>query len=279
MSMTSIVESIKGIVEAEIRKLHIAELGVVTEVFPHSSDDDKDNYECNVRLKNKDVVLQKVPVATQHIGLANIPHVGDLVLLTFINGNVNAPIIVGRLYNDQDRPPTTTMEEFVYEPPYTKNEDLRRIQVKLPDGVVTISIHDNHVRVRAGKSVLSMSGGGSIQISSGKEEEEEEEEEEIGIQSPNGPVNISGGSVNISGGPVDISGGKITVEGSDIELKAEGQLSLKGATVNIESQGAMTIKASSQNIESQGAMTINAAGKIAMNGTPVNMNNGALEVI
>ena len=28
---------------------------------------------------------------TPHIGLANIPNVGDLVLVTFIAGNINAP--------------------------------------------------------------------------------------------------------------------------------------------------------------------------------------------
>ena len=74
------IEVIRKIIEDEINKLHIAELGEVTSIFPHSSGSDKENYECNVRLKYKDLELRRVPVATQHIGLADIPNVGDLVV-------------------------------------------------------------------------------------------------------------------------------------------------------------------------------------------------------
>lgn len=103
--MSSIVEVIRKIVDAEMNKLHVAEFGVVTSIFPHSSESDKENYECNVKLKYRDLELRKVPVATQHIGLANIPNVGDLVLVTFANGDINAPVVIGRLYTDEDRPP------------------------------------------------------------------------------------------------------------------------------------------------------------------------------
>ena len=74
----SIIEVIRKIAENEVKKMHITELGVVTSVFPHSTESDKDNYECNIKLKDKDVELRKVPVTTQHVGLANILHVGDL---------------------------------------------------------------------------------------------------------------------------------------------------------------------------------------------------------
>ena len=127
----SIVESIKKIVESEIRKLHLVELGLVTSVFPHSTDGDKDNYECNVKLKDKDVELRRVPTSTSHIGLVYIPHVGDLVLLCYINGDINAPVIIGRLYNDEDRPPTSKMEEIVYAPPYTKNTKSQKTEYSI----------------------------------------------------------------------------------------------------------------------------------------------------
>ena len=46
-----------------------------------------------------------MPVATGRIGAASIPAVGELVLVQFVGGDVNAPVITGRLYNDEDRPP------------------------------------------------------------------------------------------------------------------------------------------------------------------------------
>jgi len=107
------IEVIKKVAESEAKKIHTLELGVVTSTFPHSSDGDKNNYECNVMLKNRDLELKKVPIATQMIGLAHEPTVGDLVLIAFINGNINAPVVIGRLYNDERRPPLNETGEMV----------------------------------------------------------------------------------------------------------------------------------------------------------------------
>lgn len=115
----SIVGIMKKVAEQETHKIYTTELGIVTSVFPHAADSDKDNYQCSVTLKNKkqsdgsDFELRKVPVATQHIGMANIPNVGDLVAIGFINGSINAPIILGRLYNDEDVPPKNDVGQMV----------------------------------------------------------------------------------------------------------------------------------------------------------------------
>ena len=106
-----------------------------------------DNYECNVKLRDKGVELRKVPVATQHIGLTNMVHVGDLVLVSFINGNINSPVVVGRLYNDEDRPPINKQEEIIYKPPYSKDNQVRRLNIVLPDGTVNIILNDDKVTV------------------------------------------------------------------------------------------------------------------------------------
>ena len=49
-----------------------------------------------------------MPVATGRLGAVAIPAVGELVLVQFVGGDINAPVITGRLYNDEDRPPGTT---------------------------------------------------------------------------------------------------------------------------------------------------------------------------
>ena len=117
--MWSIIDTIRKIVKREVEQIYTTELGLVTAVFPHASDSDKDNYQCSVILKNKkqpdgsDFELRKVPIATPHIGLANIPNIGDLVLLSFIGGNINAPVIIGRLYNDEDIPPVNDTRQII----------------------------------------------------------------------------------------------------------------------------------------------------------------------
>ncbi len=117
--MDSIVSVMKKVAEKETQKIYTTELGIVTAVFPHASDSDKDNYQCSVQLKNKkqpdgsDFELRKVPLLTPHIGLVNIPKVGELVALAFIGGDINAPIILGRLYNDEDRPPQNDTGQMI----------------------------------------------------------------------------------------------------------------------------------------------------------------------
>ena len=56
-----------------------------------------------MKLRDSGLELKRVPVATQRIGLAAIPNVDDLVLVAFVGGDLQRPVIVGRLYNDVDR--------------------------------------------------------------------------------------------------------------------------------------------------------------------------------
>ncbi len=215
--MSSLVEVIQKIVDHELRKVNIAALGVVTSIFPHSSGGDKDNYECNVKLKYRDLELRKVPVATQHIGLAHTPNVGDLVLLTFVNGDVNAPVVIGRLYTDEDRPPVSQEEEIVYIPPYSQQSGLRRVHLELASGVV-VSITDDDVTVEAGRTTLKLNRDGDIAIESGAK---------LTVQAT-GDLALSAANISIES--------QQTMElkaGATMELNATGPLTIKGAIVNI----------------------------------------------
>ena len=59
----SVLGLIQKLVRQELARLHVGELGVVTSVFPHADGGDRDNYECNVELKNSGLELRKVPVS------------------------------------------------------------------------------------------------------------------------------------------------------------------------------------------------------------------------
>jgi uncharacterized protein involved in type VI secretion and phage assembly len=159
------IEAIKKIAEEESKKLNILELGVVTSIFPHKSTGDKDNYEVNVKLKNRDLELRKVPVATSHVGLAHIPNIGDLVLLSFIHGNINAPVIMARLFSDEHRPPLNDAGEIIYDSPDPKKSGLKRLYLKFKSGV-ELTITDDEVKVEAGKSVLTMQNNGDVVLDS-----------------------------------------------------------------------------------------------------------------
>lgn len=222
--MSGLVDAMRKIAEREVKKLFIAELGIVTSVFPHSSNSDFENYECNVKLRDRDIELRKVPVATQHIGLSNIPHVDDLVLITFINGDINSPIIIGRLYNEQDRPPMSKMEEIVYKPPYSNNNNLRRLAIELPGNTFQMQIYDNKLFIKLGNDNAT----------------------EIALTSDGLSIKTD---ANLS----------IQCKGN-MNIECMGDISIKANNISIESNMSMTIKSNTTaNVESSGPMTIKGA--------------------
>lgn len=229
--MTTILSTLQEIIRHELKSLRITELGIVEAVYAHSAVDDTDNYGCDVRLKNSGLLLKRVPVATGHIGTATIPNISDLVLLAFDKGDINQPIIIGRLYNDEDRPPVNTSDEVIFRLPLAqadnqtikagiRNIQNREILVEMPPKI-TVRISDGTVRATAGKT-------------------------EMKLDQPDG----SGGRVTVEAGRTKITmnqDGDITVEANGaIALKAKRDLTLEGQNISIKGRVNTDVEAGSQ---------------------------------
>jgi phage gp45-like len=225
VSLSGVIDTVRKVAQAEVRKRRLLELGVVTSIFPHSGDSDKDNYECNIKLKNRNVELRKVPVATQQLGLVSIPNVGDLVLVAFVGGDINSPIIIARLYTDEDRPPTNKAGEVVYKPGYSKEQGTRRFHLEFSGGMV-LTITDDDMTAKAGKTTITMKRDGDLSIDS------------------SGDISIN------SHGKADVSSdGAMSFSASSIKMEGKGTVEIKaGSTANIESSGPMKIKGAIVNI-------------------------------
>lgn len=230
--MSTIVNTLQEIIRHEMRRLRVADLGLVEEVFPHSGNGDDDNYGCDVRLKNSGLLLKRVPVAIGHIGTAAIPNKGDLVLLAFDKGDINQPIIIGRLYNEKQRPPVNSSDEVIFRLPLAESDDKtikaairnhpsdsppRELIFEMPPKI-TVRVTDGTVRATAGKT-------------------------EMKLDQPGG----SGGTVTIFAGRTKITmnqDGDLTVEGAaDMTFKATGDLKMEGRNIKIEGQMNTDIKA------------------------------------
>lgn len=233
--MSSIVATIQEIIRHELKRLRIAELGVVTAVHPHSAASDQENYGCDVRLKNSGLELKRVPVATGHIGTAAIPNIDDLVLLTFDKGDVNQPIIIGRLYNDADRPPLNNPDEVIFRLPLHASDteaikaEIRNHRDQSPPREIliemapkiTVRITDGRVTATAGQT-------------------------EMKLDQPDG----SGGTVTVTAGNTKIvmnQDGDVEVEAlGAMTLKARRDLTLEGMNVKIKGQMNTEVEAGMQ---------------------------------
>lgn len=222
--MSTIIDTIQEIIRHELRTLRVSELGLVEAVYPHSTDGDNDNYGCDVRLKNSGLLLKRVPIATSHIGTVAIPNQGDLVLLAFDKGDINQPIVIGRLYNDADRPPLNNPNEVIFRLPLAEADDktIKSAIRNLPDNTppreiviemlpkITVRINDGSVHATAGKS-------------------------EMKLDQPDG----SGGTVTVVAGRTKITmnqDGDVTIEAAgSMTLKAKRDLNLEGQNIKIKS--------------------------------------------
>lgn len=211
-----IVATMKKVAEQEARRISTLELGVVTSVFPHAADGDKDNYQCSVKLKHRkqpdgsDFELRKVPVATSHIGLAGIPNVGDLVVLGFLHGDINAPIVLGRLYNDEDRPPRNDVGQMVL-------ERIETVSLTTKKGTKIEIDADGNVIIEA-KGDVTLKGG-EVKINDGsKGAARQDDSVEVTIPANSFIVSVTPGTGGAAGkpnlSPVKVQGKIISSSGS-----------------------------------------------------------------
>lgn len=113
--MIRVVELIRRIVRRELARLRGPRLAVVTAVFPHAAKDDEYNYEVSVQLKHEALQLRRIPLAIPYVGVAALPRVGDLVLVQFVDGDINQPVVTGCLYHADVRPPLHQEDDVVFE--------------------------------------------------------------------------------------------------------------------------------------------------------------------
>lgn len=264
--MTTLINTIQEIIRYEMQNLRVAEMGLVEEVYPHSDDGDSDNYGVDVRLKNSGLLLKRVPVATGHIGTAAIPNKGDLVLLTFQNGDINQPIVIGRLYNDDDRPPLNQPDEVIFRLPLEKPDDKsilgairnrennnppREIIFEMPPKI-TVRVTDGAVRATAGKTEMHLDQEGG-----------------------------SGGTVTVTSGRTKIvmnQDGAISIDAAtSLSIKAATAFNLEANTISIKSNASTTLESKgTMIIKSNGMLNMQSSGVAELKGSIVKISGGVI---
>lgn len=222
-----IVHTIQQIARHEAQQRWGANLGVVTSVHGGNGASD---YACTVALRELGIVLPRVPIATGVIGAAALPRENDLVLVVFAGGDIHAPVVVGRLYNEVVAPPKNGPGELVVSLPgdETASDKLMELRVKTPgDGTrsatltldgqvpITLTVDDDGLKVAVGEARLTVkqtsSSDGSVEVKVG--------DAKITV-SQNGDLALE-------------AGGKLTLKGASVEIAGDSEVKINGQTVNI----------------------------------------------
>jgi uncharacterized protein involved in type VI secretion and phage assembly len=225
--MQRVVQTIRQIARYEVEKQWNASLAVVKAL--HGANGER-HYACTVELRESGLVLPKVPIATGLIGTAALPRERDLVIVLFAGGDLHAPVIVGRLYNEAVPPPKNQPGEFVAILPgdeqskdkrlelrvKTPGNGTREIALKLAGSVeVAISINNNGLEFKAQDTMLKLSQTSS---SDGKAELKVGDSKVVLEQRGNITIEASG-TLKLKASKVQISGdATVKIAGQTVDL-------------------------------------------------------------
>jgi hypothetical protein len=218
VSAALLFDSVSRIARHEAAARPVSAVGVVTSVFPNEGPAD---HAVTVQLRDSGLVLPRVPVAVGVMGFAAIPAVDDLVVVTFLEGSFDAPVVIGRLYHpDQESPRHKDGQIVLRLPSAADPADLNceigsdpvSLLLTLP-GDVKIEVLKETISLVVGDlSVkLEAAGGGRLTAAAGGTQI---------VMKPDGDLTMK-------------TPAKLKIEGSEIEIAGQSKVKISGALVEI----------------------------------------------
>lgn len=215
----ALYDTIARIARHEVGARATAAVGRVCDVFTTSGS--PPDHAVSVELRDEGIVLPRVPIAVGALGFAATMRVDDLVVVLFLDGDLNAPVVVGRLYHADLTPPKHADGEIVLRIPAGADEPEWSVVVSETNSTVQV-LHKDEPRleltadtatVKVGDMTLQVTsaGGGRAELAAGGAK--------LTIK-PDGDITMS-------------TSGKLTLKGTEVEISAAGSVKVKGATVEL----------------------------------------------
>ena len=177
----------------------------------------------SVELRDSGIVLPRVPIAVGALGVGALPATGELVVVAFLGGDLNAPVVVGRLYTDATPPPATATDgNLALALPAGGGTPAMKLTVAT-DGKtgllevggepVSVDVDDQHLTVKIGKLEVTVTkaGGGRVDLKAGSTKVTLKQDGDLALK----------------------TSGKLKLEGNEVEIAAQGQVKVNGSTVKL----------------------------------------------
>jgi len=213
--MSSLVDVLRAIIRDEIAARHPPELAIVTRVHP--GDGSAGNHQADLRLRASGLELTRVPVAVPRLGFSLLPRPDDLVVVLFVDGDVNAPVVVGSLYDGKRQPPQAAALDAVFAPPDAKDSAVKRLYIATPGGG-KLTIDDGGLQFEAGGSKLQIAQDGDVTVTSAKA---------IKVESQAGMSIKAGTDLTLEAAT------SLKLRAPQVAIEAQAEAKLKGAAVTI----------------------------------------------
>jgi len=199
-------------------------VGDVVVVNEHTDPDDTVNHEVNVLLRDGNKELRGVPVAIERSGQAVVPETGDTVLIQYLGGLTDAPIVTAMLATPSDRPPLGREGHWRYEFGADRSEPLY-IEAEQSD----------HSAGAPDTIRIARKPDGLSDPTSTIEIDDSMAEPTITVRST-GPVIVE----DDDGATIEIDDGDIDMSGNDIDIGDGGSGAIYDITTTKDSDGHVT---------------------------------------
>jgi uncharacterized protein involved in type VI secretion and phage assembly len=156
------------------------------------------------------------PMAGKARGLYALPEVDDEVLVGFEHGRLDAPFVLGALWNGKDKPPESNSDG--------KND--HRSLTSRSGHVIRLSDKSGEEKIE----ILDKSGKNSVVVDTKSNTVTVTGDTDVVVRATKGKLTLAGDQ----GVEISSANGAVKVSAkADIEVKASTKLVLKGATVDI----------------------------------------------
>jgi uncharacterized protein involved in type VI secretion and phage assembly len=218
----ALFESVARIARHESVARALPAVGRVTETV--GADGAPADHAATVELRDSGVVLPQVPIAVGVLGFGALPATGDLVVVVFLDGDPNAPVIVGRLYTDATAPPPEANDGQLAlglpagdaAPPLSLvlATDGTQATLTLGDQQGTvIAVDDQQLKVTVDKVEVTVTkaGGGRLELKAGSTEVTLKQDGDLALKTT----------------------GKLKLEGNEVEISGQAKVKISGATLEL----------------------------------------------
>ncbi|MBD5128354.1 MAG: hypothetical protein HDT43_00285 [Ruminococcaceae bacterium] len=185
-----------------------------------------------------------MPAASGGSGIYSLPDIGDHVVVAFLDGEIDSPVVIGSLYNGTALPPADAM---------TPLNNIKKVKTKLGNEIKIDDLTGIKIKSVTGHNLELSDKSLSAKLSdpTGKTSVEIKN----GVLTLNGltGIKIKSGSCEIS---LDGMSQSVTVKGFSVSVEAAQGLTLKGMQANLNGQ-IISVSADAQlDLSSTGAANV-----------------------
>lgn len=185
-----------------------------------------------------------MPAASGGSGIYSLPDIGDHVVVAFLDGEIDSPVVIGSLYNGTAMPPTETM---------TPLNNIKEIKTKLGNEIKVDDMKGIEIKSVTGQGLELNDTTLSAKLS--------DPTGETSIEIKNGVLTLNGlTGIKINSGSCEISldgaSQSLTIKGLSVSVEAVQGLALKGMQTNLNGQ-IISVSADAQlDLSSTGATNV-----------------------